>query len=393
MNMGQNLFVEIEFSQCNKFGEDICGDSFRMQKIEEQKRLIAVLSDGLGHGVKAGILSTMTTSMALKFIASDLEVGRSAEIMMDALPVCQKRQISYATFSIFDYRESGSARIIEMDNPGFMHIRQGKVLRTNYQEVDSPRHQRRKLRISHIEPRPRDRLVFISDGVTQAGLGSDQHKLGWRLSGCTDFVLATLGNDPDLSARDLSRKVLETALQKEDGGRAGDDITVGVVYFRVPRRTILLTGPPFSKEQDGIYARNLDLFDGRKVVCGGTSADIVARELGREIQTDLRSHGCGIPPVSHMAGIDLITEGILTLTRVAQFLEQGDIPRETHGAAQLAQMLRDSDAISFLVGTKINEAHQDPSHPVELEIRRNIVKRVAKVLQEKYLKEISLQYI
>jgi hypothetical protein len=391
--MGQDLFVEIEFSQCNKYGEDICGDSFLMQKIEAQKRLIAVLSDGLGHGVKAGILSTMTTSMALKFIASDLEIGRSAEIMMDALPVCQKRRISYATFSIFDYRESDSARIIEMDNPAFLHIRQGEVLSTDYQEICSPRHQKRKLRISRIEPRSQDRLVFMSDGVTQAGLGSARHKLGWRRSGCIDFVLAALRDKPNLSARDLSRKILQKALQKEPNHQAGDDISVGVVYFRVPRRTILLTGPPFSQERDGLYAHNLDSFAGRKVICGGTSAEIVARELGREIQTDLHSYCCGIPPVSKMEGVDLVTEGILTLTRAAQFLEQGNIPQEDNGAYLLAELLRDSDAISFLVGTKINEAHQDPSHPVELEIRRNIIKRVAKVLQDKYLKEVSVQYI
>lgn len=391
--MTQDLFVEMEFSQCNYHGEDVCGDSFLMQKVEGQNRLIAVLSDGLGHGVKAGILSTMTASMALKFIASDLEIGRSAEIMMDALPVCQRRKISYATFSIFDYRESGSARIIEMDNPPFLHIRDGEVLSADYKEVCSPCHQERKLRISYIEPRSQDRLVFMSDGITQAGLGSQQHKLGWRLSGCADFVLNKLRDDPIISARDLSQKILKAALQKEPGQQAGDDITVGVVYFRVPRRTILLTGPPFSQERDVVYANCLDSFVGRKVICGGTSAELVARELGREIKTDLGSHGCGIPPVSHMEGVDLITEGILTLTRVAQFLEQGDIPPENHGAARLAQMLRDSDAISFLVGTKINEAHQDPSHPAELEIRRNIVKRVAKVLREKYLKEILLQYI
>jgi hypothetical protein len=391
--MGQDLFVEIEFSQCNKHGEDICGDSFSMQKIEEQNRLIAVLSDGLGHGVKAGILSTMTASMALKFIASDLEIARSAEIMMDALPVCQKRRISYATFSIFDYRENDSVRIIEMDNPPFLHVRQGEVLSTDYKEVCSPRHQQRKLRISRIEPHSQDRLVFMSDGVTQAGLGSAQLKLGWRRSGCIDFVLAALRDKPNLSARDLSRKILQRALQKEPNRQAGDDISVGVVYFRVPRRTILLTGPPFSQERDGLYAHNLDSFAGRKVICGGTSAEIVARELGRDIQTDLHSYCCGIPPVSKMEGVDLVTEGILTLTRAAQFLEQGDIPREDNGAYLLAELLRDSDAISFLVGTKINEAHQDPSHPVELEIRRNIVKRVAKVLQDKYLKEVSLQYI
>lgn len=391
--MGQDLFVEIEFSQCNKHGEDICGDSFAMQKIEEQKRLIAVLSDGLGHGVKAGILSTMTASMALKFIASDLEIGRSAEIMMDALPICQKRRISYATFSIFDYCESDSVRIIEMDNPAFLHIREGAVLNTDYTEVCSPRHQQRKLHISRIEPQSQDRLVFMSDGVTQAGLGSDRHKLGWRRSGCIDFVLAALNNEPNLSARDLSRQILQAALRKEPKLQAGDDITVGVVYFRIPRRTILLTGPPFSQERDGFYAHSLDSFAGRKVICGGTSAEIVARELGREIQTDLHSYCGDIPPVSTMEGVDLITEGILTLTRAAQFLEQGSIPQESNGAAQLAELLRDSDAISFLVGTKINEAHQDPSHPAELEIRRNIVKRVAKVLQDKYLKEVSLQYV
>jgi hypothetical protein len=391
--MGQDLFVEIEFSQCNKFGEDICGDSFAMQKIDEQNRLIAVLSDGLGHGVKAGILSTMTASMALKFIASDLEIGRSAEIMMDALPICQKRRISYATFSIFDYRENDSVRIIEMDNPAFLHVRQGEVLSAAHTEVCSPRYQQRKLHISRIEPHSRDRLVFMSDGVTQAGLGSDRHKLGWRRSGCIDFVLAALRDNPNLSARDLSRKILQAALRKEPGQKAGDDISVGVVYFRVPRRTILLTGPPFSQDRDGLFARSLDSFAGRKVICGGTSAEIVARELGREIQTDLNSHCGGIPPIAIMEGVDLVTEGILTLTRAAQFLEQGNIPQEKNGASMLAELLRDSDAISFLVGTKINEAHQDPSHPAELEIRRNIVKRVAKVLQDKYLKEVSLQYI
>jgi len=391
--MEQNLFVEVEFSQCNHHGEDICGDSFKMQKVEEQNRLIAVLSDGLGHGVKAGILSTMTTSMALKFIASDLEIGRSAEIMMDALPVCQNRKISYATFSIFDYRENGIARVIEMDNPPFLHIRDDKVLKADYREVCSPRHQKRKLRISHVQPQPQDRLVFMSDGITQAGLGSEKHKLGWRLSGCADYVLATLNEDPDISARNLSQMILREALQKEIDQQAGDDITVGVVYFRVPRRTILLTGPPFSAERDAYYAHQLDSFTGSKIICGGTSAEIVARELGREIETDLRSQGSGIPPVSRMSGVDLITEGILTLTRAAQFLEAGNIPEEKNGAAGLAEILRDSDSICFLVGTKINEAHQDPNHPAELEIRRNIVKRVAGVLQEKYLKEVTLQYI
>jgi len=391
--MSNSLFVEIESFQYNCEGEDICGDCFVMQKTPGFNRIIAVLSDGLGHGVKAGILSNMTASMALKFIASNQALIPSAEIMMDALPVCQTRKISYATFSIVDYMPGEGARIIEMDNPPLIHIRNGALIEPSYKEVWSPRHENRKLRIYEVDVQSQDRLIIMSDGISQAGLGSDQYKLGWRRQGCANFAVDLIRNEPSISARNLSREIVEKARDLEKNRKPGDDMTAAVFYFRVPRRTILLTGPPFSKNYDQEYAWILSAFRGSKVICGGTSAEIVARELGREIHTDLSTVAQGIPPIACMEGVDLITEGILTLTHTAQLLEAGEAPQDNNGAAKLTNLLRDSDSIQFVIGTKINEAHQDPRHPEDLEIRRNITKRLAQVLEKKYLKEVNIRYI
>ena len=391
--MNGTLFVEIEASQYNCKGEDICGDAFRMQKIGTRNRIVAVLSDGLGHGVKAGILSNMTASMALKFITSNQAIVPSAEIMMDALPVCQQRKISYATFTIVDYLPGNGARIIEMDNPAFLLIRNGELQNLDYREVWSPRHQNRLLRLYELDVQPQDRLILLSDGITQAGLGSDNFKLGWRRQGCANFVLGRIAREPGISARTLAQGILDKALSLEHDLKPGDDMTAAVFYFRVPRRTLLMTGPPFIKDRDREYAFQFNAFRGRKVICGGTSAEIIARETGREIVTDLATCARGIPPISYMDGVDLITEGILTLTRTAQLLEAGEAPLEQNGAARLTNLLRDSDSIQFMVGTKINEAHQDPQHPEDLEIRRNIIKRIAQVLEKKYLKEVEIRFL
>jgi hypothetical protein len=391
--MNDRLFVEIESFQYEFEGEDICGDCFMMEKAVGFNRIIAVLSDGLGHGVKAGILSNMTASMALKFIASNKAIIPSAEIMMDALPVCQVRKVSYATFSIIDYVPGEKIRVIEMDNPPVILIRDGDLLDLNYKEIWSPRHQNRKMRIYEINVQPQDRLIFMSDGITQAGLGTDEYKLGWRRQGCVEFIRNLIDEDPSISARKLVKAIVEKARSLEPGGKPGDDMTAAAFYFRTPRRTILLSGPPFSKEYDREYTWLLSTFRGRKAICGGTSSEIIARELGKEVHTDLSTIGPGIPPIGMMEGVDLITEGILTLTHTVQLLEEGRTLQENNGAAMLANMLRDSDYIKFVIGTRVNEAHQDPRHPKDLEIRRNITKRLAKVLEKKYLKQVDIRYI
>ncbi len=387
------LFVEVDFSQCCKHGQHICGDAFYSQKIAEGNRVLSVLSDGLGSGVKANILASMTAKMALRFAASELDFLHSAEIMMDALPVCQVRKISYATFSIVDCKMYGETRIIEMDNPGFILVRNGEAIAPPCREMASPRWQERKLRFSRVQMQPEDRIVLFSDGISQAGLGTKEFPLGWREEGCRELVLKQVRREPQISARHLSRNVLQEALRKENSYHARDDMTCGVLYFRHPRRLLLLTGPPYAQARDSEYAQMLDDFEGRRVICGGTTAKIIARELKRPIEMDLDTCSDDLPPISHMGGVDLITEGILTLTRTAQLIEQGLRAPEYNAATRLVDLLRESDIIQFVVGSRINEAHQDPNLPLDIEIRRNIIKRIATVLEEKYLKEVSVMCI
>jgi serine/threonine protein phosphatase PrpC len=386
------LFVDMGYCQCRKHGQDTCGDAFKYRKIPEEHRLVAVLSDGLGSGVKANILATMTAAMALKFAAENTELVRSAEIMMSALPICSVRKTSYATFTILDTALNGSAHIVEMGNPPFLLIREGRGVQVPYHDVDSPKWENRTMRVYDFEVYPEDRLVLFSDGISQAGMGSKAYPPGWKVQGCLEFIESTIDARPGISAHELADAVIREALQKE-AGLAGDDMTCAAVYYRVPRRMLLFTGAPYDRSRDAECAAMLAAFEGDKAVCGGTTAEIIARELKRQVKMNLSTAAGDLPPESEIDGINLVTEGIFTLTRTAQYLEGDAGVNRRNAAGELVEILLRNDIIEFVVGTRINEAHQDPNLPVDLEIRRNIIKRLAQVLENKYLKEVNIRYV
>ncbi len=393
-SLAGDFFVDIECAQIKKYSEDAFGDCFLCRKITEEDRTIAVLSDGLGSGIKANILSNMTAHMALKFIASDTDMIGAIKIMMEALPVCKVRKVSYATFTIVDYRFGEVARIIEMDNPKLIHLRGAESVGFNRRKLVSSQGNIRRIYMSEISIEPGDRLLFASDGVTQAGLGTPFFPLGWREEGLEEHVQKTVMQHPQISAAALADNVVKTAITLENNKQPYDDISCAVMFFRTPRKTLVVSGPPYDQGNDRRYAQTLDFFPGRQVICGGTTSNIISRELGREVRTDLHSGGNGIPPLGIMEGVDLITEGIITLTSVAQYLESGSIPDEKNNpAVMLCHILQDSDIIDFIIGTKINDAHQDPLLPHDLELRRSIIKRIARSLEEKYLKKVNIGYI
>ncbi len=394
--MPNDVFVEMECSQLIHDGEDVCGDDFLFERLEAENRHLAVLSDGLGSGIKANLLASMTTTMAMKFIRSDMVVLQSAEIIMDTLPVCEIRKISYATFTVFDLQIGGKSRIIEMDNPPFIHLRNNKDLQVKRQSMVSERWPDRRVQLAELYAITGDRLIAFSDGVTQAGLGQPGYKFGWRREGCLEFIQQKVAECPDISARDLSQAVVSAARLRNRDSRCIDDISCMVIYLRQPRRLRLLTGPPFRPESDAAYAELVRNFDGKCVLCGGTTANIVSRELKRPVEVDMKlmMKAGSLPPPAKLEGVDLVTEGILTLTDVAQRLESGsglsgDVPL---AARLMIELFRQSDEIEFVVGTKVNEAHQDPSLPVDLEIRRNIVRRLKTVLETKYRKRVLMRF-
>jgi len=391
--IGNDTHVEIEFYQRTKTGEDVCGDDFKTVFMEQEDRHICVLSDGLGSGIKASLLANMTTAMAIRFSMREMEVVQSSEIIMDSLPVCEVRKISYATFSIADIMMGGRVRITEMDNPPFIHLRNGEDMTYPRKVLASEHWPDRQLQLTQFEALPEDRIVLFSDGVSQAGLGRKPHKFGWKREGCLEFIRECIANNPAISARDLSRSVVIKACSLNPDNRCIDDITCAVIYFRKPRRLRLLTGPPFRKQDDRDFADLVNGYEGRKVVCGGTTANIISRELNRPVKTKLFMRNGGLPPISEMAGIDLVTEGILTLTETAKQLENETPNQGPPSVRELMTLFLESDIIEFVVGTRVNEAHQDPSLPVDLEIRRNIIKRIKASLETRYRKKVILRYI
>ncbi|MDD7312923.1 MAG: SpoIIE family protein phosphatase [bacterium] len=391
--MSDSLFIEIGSHQEHKATESCFGDSVLSEKLPEEQRIISVLSDGLGSGVKANILSSMTTRMAMKFVESDLDLVRSAEVMMQALPVCQVRKISYATFSVVDAMLEGKTRIYEMDNPQCFIIRDCKQFHPSHHEISSPNWKDRIIHVYQLTAQEEDRIIIMSDGVTQAGLGNPLYPLGWQREGVWKFIENQIRRHPTISAYDLAKAIVHEALDKEPDKKAGDDISCTVIYFRKPRKLLLLSGPPFDEEKDKEIAEMIDYYDGKTAICGGTTANIIERELCLTCEMDKTTFDPNIPMASIMPGIDLVTEGILTLTEVYRMLKEGIDEDKDNAATRLAHLLLESDHIDFVIGTKINEAHQDPNLPMELDIRRNIVKKIFRLLQSKFLKEISVKYV
>ena len=394
--MNKNFYIEVNSQQRNHDGERICGDVFLYRYIKEEDRVIAVLSDGMGHGVKANILATLTATMALNFTQEHKEVDRIAEIIMNTLPVCSERKISYSTFTIIDIESSGRATILEYDNPSTVVLRSNQIFDPEWKTVvlEKGKHSGKILKTCTFMPEKEDRIIFCSDGVSQSGMGSEQYPFGWERENIASYAASLVTSEASISAVMLAGKIV-TMAHKNDNYKARDDISCATIYFREPRKLLLCTGPPYEKEKDKELAAKVSGYKGKVILCGGTTADIVARELERKIIDELIFEDPELPPESFLEGIDLVTEGILTLQKVNEILKTyNNSVRLTKGPAdKIVRLVMESDEIHFVIGTRINIAHQDPNLPVELEIRRTVVKRIARLLEEKWLKKVSFEYI
>ncbi|MFA6844597.1 MAG: SpoIIE family protein phosphatase [Sphaerochaetaceae bacterium] len=395
-----DIFIDVDYAQIFKHDQKIGGDVFLLSKNPENNQIVATLSDGLGSGVKANVLASLTAHMAHKLSFSEMDLTHSAKIIMNTLPVCKERKISYSTFTIADIRHPSLKDIevsfVEYDNPPSLRFSGSKLLEWDREKVDLKRSGAFKAEIlmrSHFSMVNGDRLIMFSDGITQSGMGQVL-PLGWRMEGVREYARECIERDPAISSHDLSKQIVQKAYSL-DGLSAKDDITCAVVYVRNPRRTLVVTGPPFTKETDELLGEKIKNFNGKKIVSGGTTALIVSRLFNEPLKVDMLHWSPDVPPSSTMKGIDLVTEGMLTLSKVTTVLEQKTpVSLLANDAVKsFVTLLLDSDQVHFIVGTKINEAHQDPNIPAEIGIRRTIIGRLRKALEENYLKETSQEYL
>jgi hypothetical protein len=398
----KEIFIEVDYFLERKHGEFSDGDVFLSRKNKSGSRIVSVLSDGLGSGIKANVLAALTASMLSGFVLKDISLHYASSLIINSLPVCKKRALSYAAFTLVDARHNLTVRFVEYENPPLAVVRDGRILELKKEAVAIDRKNKKTgpeneaLYYSTHQAQPGDRIVFFSDGAAQAGIGRGEFEGGWGVENINERILGQIRSHPLISSRDLAKSVVQEAV-RIDGGKAHDDISCGVVYYRKPRDALVVTGAPFHKENDANAAAVFNNFSGKKIILGGTTAKIIARELNRSLETRCEDGG---PAVSVMEGADLVCEGALTLKAAAGILEEGEAAwrgsaRKSAGGAvlQFIEYLLNSDRIDFIVGTKINEAHFNPDMPVELEARRAVIKRLSALLEERYFKQTRVTYI
>lgn len=395
--MSTGNYFEIEHKTLHKEGQQICGDVVMHKRIPEENRTIVVLSDGLGSGVKANILATMTASMLINFTKVNTSIMHTVKTIMKSLPVDSVRQISYATFTLLDIQDDGRVKMVEFGNPSAIVLRDKKTLSLIKSEMfveaksfASPQ----RIFTSDFRLKKGDLVIICSDGVSQSGLGNTSLPKGWQEPLIKKYIQDYLKTKKGVTARDVRDAILRKAMLNDEN-ELKDDTSCCVVYMREPRKMMVVTGPPYERQNDEILALKLLRFDGAKAICGGSTAQIIAREWKQELKAVPLRHTSGMPAKSLLSGVDLVTEGILTIGKLQSLLEKTDtLETEIESpAAELARLFSENDDISFVVGTRVNEAHQDPTLPVELEIRRNVVKRIAQLLRKKFLKEVHVSYI
>ena len=393
--MEDKFYIEINCQQLNHGDERVCGDVFLSRKIKEEGRIVVVLSDGIGHGIKANLLATLTSTLAVNFTQEHKSIDRIAEIIMETLPVDSEKQLNFSTFTIIDLDQDGNVSILEYENPKTLFLRGTRILEPGWNCIvlNNEKNSGKEVLSANYKAAKEDRLIFFTDGVVQSGLGSDRFPVGWGEENVNNFILETVKDEPDISAVKLATMVISKANQNDDFDPK-DDISCVVIYFREPRKLMICTGPPQYTGNDNIFASILQQFKGKKVICGATTGNMISREWGTEIIDETEMHDPELPPVSHMKGVDFITEGILTLSKVSELLKQynQNYKLGKGPADSIVRMILDSDEIHFLVGTSINIAHQDPTLPVELELRRTVVHRIVRVLDEKFLKEAKMTF-
>lgn len=382
--MINNLYVDVSSKSINKDHEQLCGDHVDIVRPSEDLT-VAVLADGLGSGVKANILSILTSKILSTMLANGISIYKCLNTVSSILPVCKERKIAYSTFSALKITNNEYMEIIEYDNPQAIFLRDGKYypLDRTLTKVEG-----KTIYTSNIRLKVGDTLIFISDGAIHAGIGLN-YDFGWQRDNLIKYVEDNYNSS--LTAKTIASMICDKSNELY-GMHPGDDSTACVVKVIARKSVNLLIGPPANKDDD---RKMMNLFftkQGKHIICGGTTSTIASRYLGKPIDSaiDIKKLGNEIPPIAYLEGVDLITEGIITINKVLFYLKDYLDKNECYqywinnddGASQITRLLiEDSTDINFYVGKAINPAHQNPDLNIDFSIKMKLIEEVTKQLE------------
>ncbi|MBR4256281.1 MAG: SpoIIE family protein phosphatase [Clostridia bacterium] len=377
-----NLYADVGYKSINHYGEQLCGDHVDIVEHDEDS-YVAVLADGLGSGVKASILSTLTSKIISTLIAEGLTLSDCVETIAQTLPICSVRGVAYSTFTIMHVVKNREIELIQYDNPLTILIRGGK----NY---DYPKTELniggKKIYRSFIRLQEDDVFIAMSDGCPHAGIGLE-YNFGWQREEIIAFMEAAVAGG--YTAKTLSSMLIDEVYSLY-GGEPGDDATVCIIKARKRAPVNILFGPPRNRDDCG---KMMSLFfskEGKHIVCGGTTASIVSEYLKKPLETSLNFVSSDVPPVAKIEGVDLVTEGVITVNKVVEYAN--DVIGENKlyekwsygqdGASLISRILfEEATDINFYVGRAVNPAHQNPDLPINFSIKMNLVEELSKALR------------
>lgn len=387
-----NLCADIGWKSINHEGEQLCGDHVDIIEQDENSTVI-VLADGLGSGVKASILSTLTSKIISTMIAEGLPLEDCVSTIAATLPICSVRGVAYSTFTIIHLINNSLAEIIQYDNPQVIIIRNSEIYDYPKTELSIDGKTIYKSEISLTEG---DVFVAMSDGCPHAGIGI-AFNFGWKREDIAQFMLSIA--DVGYTAKTLSTMLIDEC-NKQYGYHPGDDATACVMRIRKREPMNILFGPPRNPDD---CDRMMSLFfskEGKHIVCGGTTSKIAAKYLGKTVKTSLNFERSDVPPIAEIEGVDLVTEGVITINKVIEYAKDALDKNELYehwsfsrdGASLICRLLfEEATDINFFVGRAVNPAHQNPDLPINFNIKMNLVEELSDCLK-KMGKRIKVSY-
>lgn len=387
-----NLCADIGWRSLNHVGEQLCGDHIEIIEAGDDST-VCVLADGLGSGVKASILSTLTSKIIATMTSQGIALEECVKTIAATLPICKVREVAYSTFTIIRIIKNEEAEILCYDNPDVIMYRNGKIYEYPFRELNIEGKTIHKARIKLQE---NDTFIAMSDGCIHAGVGMSLN-FGWERKDIAEFIEGL--TDVGFTAKTLSTVLTDQCL-KLYGGNPGDDTTALTVRIRSRQQMNLMIGPP-SDRNDCDKMVSLFLSKGGKhIVCGGTTSTIVSKHLNKPIVPNINYFDPDIPPTASIDGVDLVTEGVITINRVNEYAKDYIKDNESYkqwnyqqdGAAMISRMLfEEATDINFYVGRAINPAHQNPNLPINFNIKMQLVNELSDSLK-KMGKSIKVNY-
>ena len=387
-----DLCAEIGYKSINHVGEELCGDHVDVVE-ENENSTVIVLADGLGSGVKASILSTLTSKIISTMMAAGLAIEECVSTIAATLPVCSVRGVAYSTFTIIHLLNNETADIIQYDNPHVIVIR-------DYAVYDYPKTEMsiggKKIYKSTIRLQEDDVFIAMSDGCPHAGMGG-KYNFGWKRDDIAEYMQTLVAGG--YTAKNLSTMLVDEC-DKLYGHKPGDDTTACVVKIRKREPMNILFGPPSNRDDAN---RMMALFfskEGKHIICGGTTSSIAAKYLGKPVTASLKFERSDVPPIAFIEGVDLVTEGVITMNKVIQYAKDylgdnelyEDWNFKKDGASLISRLLfEEATDINFYVGRAVNPAHQNPDLPINFNIKMNLVSELSDCLK-KMGKRIKVSY-